>query len=357
MKVAVIGAGLSGLSCALELARHGIVPAVFEKKSAIGRDMGLSTIILRLFSISRKDPVASIKKKYGLDLKPLSVLQRITMNSAKARTVVKSDLGYIFRRGDDPLSLESQIASQLKIPIYYDKMVCLNDIKNEFDFIVAASGEDSIPKELGVWNASLNFQTRVATVLGKFKIDRADVWFNTDFAKNGFCYLVPFSPEQAFLCLVVDNISFGELDFYWRKLLLSIDFSCDIIQTSDIEHNIGYSKPVRVGNILFAGTSAGAMDSFMGFGAFNAIESGFLAARSIINGLDYASLLRPILKDVQSVNSFRNLINTFGNSDYNRLITFIGIPMVKLLVYCNSNIRAKDFAPLAKLYASIRNKY
>lgn len=32
MKVAIVGAGLSGLSCAFELKKHGIKPIIFEKK-------------------------------------------------------------------------------------------------------------------------------------------------------------------------------------------------------------------------------------------------------------------------------------------------------------------------------------
>ena len=33
IKVAVIGAGIAGLSCAIELERHGITPVIFEKNT------------------------------------------------------------------------------------------------------------------------------------------------------------------------------------------------------------------------------------------------------------------------------------------------------------------------------------
>ncbi len=36
LKVAIIGAGTSGLSCAIELERHGIYPEIFERNSFIG---------------------------------------------------------------------------------------------------------------------------------------------------------------------------------------------------------------------------------------------------------------------------------------------------------------------------------
>jgi len=36
MRVAIIGAGLAGLSCAHELERYGVSPVIFEKNSYIG---------------------------------------------------------------------------------------------------------------------------------------------------------------------------------------------------------------------------------------------------------------------------------------------------------------------------------
>lgn len=36
MKVAIIGAGLSGMACTIELERSGIIPDLFERDSNIG---------------------------------------------------------------------------------------------------------------------------------------------------------------------------------------------------------------------------------------------------------------------------------------------------------------------------------
>jgi len=357
MKVAIIGAGLSGLSCALELLRHGIVPAVFEKKNSIGFEMDFTAIQLRLFSRSRMDPIRYVRKKYGLDLKPMSVLKELIMEAPCSKAVIKGNLGYLFKRGEDPESLENQIASKARIPVYFDSIAKLKNIQDGFDFVVAASGDCSIAKESGVWSSSINTHTRVATVLGDFRVDCANIWFNTDFAKNSFCHLVPFNPRQAFLCLTIENISAHELDYYWKKLLSGVNFSFDIIQTADSEQDVGFSSPIRIGNVLIAGLPAGTTDSFLGFGALNSIESGFLAARAIACGLDYESLMRPILKDVQAINRFRDLINTFGNSDYNRLVEFLGLPAVKQLIYRNPILRARDASFLAELLVAIRKKH
>ena len=70
----------------------------------------------------------------------------------------------------------------------------------------------------------------------------------------------------------------------------------------------------------------------MGFGAVNAIESGILAAKSIVKGLDYNELIKPMKKHVTKLHEFRKALNSFDNKDLNRLITFLGLPVVKQLI-------------------------
>lgn len=36
MEVAIMGAGMSGLCCAITLERYGITPTIFEKRSRVG---------------------------------------------------------------------------------------------------------------------------------------------------------------------------------------------------------------------------------------------------------------------------------------------------------------------------------
>ena len=64
MKVAIIGAGLSGLSCAVELKKHGITPTVFEKTKTLGDKPGRLVSTLRLFHRSIVPPMDFINKRY-----------------------------------------------------------------------------------------------------------------------------------------------------------------------------------------------------------------------------------------------------------------------------------------------------
>ena len=50
--------------------------------------------------------------------------------------------------------------------------------------------------ELGVWNSTFNAHTRVAMVLGDFKIDSATMWVDNDYSKSCYGFLSPHSEKS-----------------------------------------------------------------------------------------------------------------------------------------------------------------
>ncbi len=57
MKVAIIGAGLAGLSCAHELEKYGVRPVIYEKNSYIGEQISHVSAILEIINRPIKDVV------------------------------------------------------------------------------------------------------------------------------------------------------------------------------------------------------------------------------------------------------------------------------------------------------------
>lgn len=350
MKVAIIGAGLAGLSCAIELERHKIKPVIFEKRAHIGEAIDYATIWPRVLNRPIMDPLKYLKKEYGLELKSINHIKKMIMYSPKSKATERGSLGYIFRRGYSSIALEYQLINYLKSPITFNRYVEIEDVKEKFDFIVSATSNSIISKKLGVWTDTFNSHARIATILGKFKPTEIIMWLNKEYAKNGFCYIVPKSETEACMVQIVNGITGYELDYYWKEFLFTEDIQYYISGTTDTEHDCGFCQPRQKDNVLFTGNSAGFTDDLIGCGSLNAIESGVLAARAIALGDDYNALSQPIFEDIQKLHEHRKALNTLDNSNLDFLISALNLPIIKNAMYNNPFFRMSDISKGMKLY-------
>ena len=356
MNVAIIGAGISGLSCAVELQRHGIIPVIFEKKSSSGYSMNFFSVILKMFHRTKDNPIDFISSKYGLQINPHSKVKKIIMEGPNRSFSAKGNHGYVFKRGEDADSLENQIAKNLSVTILNNNDVDIDDIKDSFDYIVVATGDDKIAKKLNVWNARFAAHSRIATVLGSFDVNTINMWIDTKYAKNGFCFMVPETEKKAYISLTINEITFSEIDHYWGEFLRTRDLPYQVIETCDREDVVGFCKPVKIDNVIFTGNTAGVIDSTFGFGTLNAIESGFLAARSIINNTNYYESLKPITEYVKKLCEFRTALDDFDNKDYDNLMLLMSMPGIKQVLYNTSIGNAGNTTVLASLLNKIKTK-
>lgn len=353
MKVAIIGAGISGLSCALELERHNITPVIFEKNNKVGDIVGFSLIWPRMFNRSYDDPLAYLRERYDVTLKPLNKIRKIVMYSPGRKAVERGSLGYIFKKGYEAYSIERQLAAMLDTQIIFNQYIDIDEIKKEYDYIIAATGFNIIGKKLGVWTDTLIAQARIANVVGSFKKTSVTMWLNTDYCKNGFCYLIPINDKQANLAMVVNGITSRETDYYWKHFLTQENISCTITDTIDSEHVCGFARPLQKDNVLFVGNAGGFTDDLIGCGSINAVESGILAAQAIAYNEDYNRLAAPIYAQMEKLHEMRKFLNTMDNKAYDRLISFLDIPILKNYIYNSPFFRISDAAPVARAF----NKY
>lgn len=89
------------------------------------------------------------------------------------------------------------------------------------------------------------------------------------------------------------------------------------------------------------GNTGGMIDNFLGFGMIKAIDSGILAARAIVENLDYDKLVKPYVRVVKQLYEYRKMLNVLTNKDYDTDISILGLPLIKHMVYNNPLYKAK----------------
>ena len=350
MKVAIVGAGIAGLSCAYELKKNGIVPTIFDEKAYLHQAVDFNTCTLKLFDRHISDPMKFLKKEYNLNIHPLNPLKEIVMNSPNKQTIVRGNLGYILNRGEDKQSLENQIASNTNLPVIFNKHVDVEDIRKDFDYVVVATGKADTAKQMNIFTPVFNAFARISVISGEFKTDSLKMWVNTEYSKSCFVFQLAHSPQKACLAIIVNDIIASELDYYWERFIKIEGISNVIIKTNDVQHELGYINPPKVGNVYFVGKAGGFIDCIFGFGMLSGIESGIFAARSIAKNIKYKKLLKPIIKDLKRKEEFRKAQNSFDNWGYDRLVQFLGFPGVKQLIYNNPLAKISRATFIAKIY-------
>jgi len=79
--------------------------------------------------------------------------------------------------------------------MHFDTYINLEDVKNDFDYIIVATGDETVANRLGVWHTTTTVYTRVALVLGNFKVGCAKMWVNRDYDKACYAFLSPHSKK------------------------------------------------------------------------------------------------------------------------------------------------------------------
>lgn len=123
-----------------------------------------------------------------------------------------------------------------------------------------------------------------------------------------------------------------------------------IFEEFKLPHRTGLVYPLIVGNKVFTGNSAGGLDSYLGFGQFNAINMGVSAAKWISGGENYERQISDILKRNLQLRQLRKVFNRLKNKDYDNIVAAIGMPGIKQFMY-DSNINiAKIGAALSRMF-------
>ncbi|MGZ7134729.1 MAG: NAD(P)/FAD-dependent oxidoreductase [Methanobacterium sp.] len=285
-KIKISGAGPAGLSAAISLAKDGYEVDVYERnKEGSGRFNG---DIQGLENWSKKENVIDEFQKMNININFDAVpFSKITAtNATKINEIInpKGPLYYLVKRGNVPGSLDLGLKEQAQdagVNMHFGK--CIPEAE------IVATGPIS-EKVVGVVKG-IAFRTDHE--------DIATVLFNNEAAFKGYAYFLVTNGYGCISTVLLDDLGRVNSCFEKTKEIFSriYDFNIENPKKCGGVGCFTLNKTFKKGNSLFAGEAAGLQDLFLGFGMRYAINSGFFAARSIIEGEDYEEMIKSHFED------------------------------------------------------------
>ncbi len=338
----IIGAGPAGLVAAIVLRRHGLPVTVFDKSPDVGHR--LSGDFQGLENWSSEGDVLGSLKDIGVDVNFLcapyseGTIYSVGMDPVQVKS--GKPMFYLVKRGSMAGTLDTGLKEQaldLGAEIIFNRP--MEHITGKSIVSIGPRGGDVIA-------VGITFDTSME--------DTAVVVLDNDIAPKGYAYLLVNQGYGTLATVLFREYRKGEECF--SKLRRYLDSLMELDIKSE-KHFGGFGNfflrdTLARQNKLYIGESAGFQDCLWGFGMRFAITSGYLAAKSLIDGSDYDTLwkkeLKPML-ETSLINRF--LFEKLGHAGF-RFLTkkFAGGDP------CNFLIKHYNYSPLKHLLLPIAKK-
>lgn len=311
----IIGAGPAGLTAAIVLAKQGFKARVYEMASEVGHRLNGDFQGLENWS-SEKD-VTELLKEIGMGINFLCAPYyggTVYDPDGKAVTVTsKRPIFYLVKRGSMPGTLDRGLKEQA---LSAGVEILFNRRLDTFEEpAIVGTG----PKGADMVAIGVTFETSMK--------DQAVVVLDDRIAPKGYAYLLVHRGEGTMVTVLYREYWRGNEYFERMKGYFKGRVALDIRNEKRFGGfgNFFLRDTAVHQKKLYVGESAGFQDLLWGFGMRYAILSGYLAAKSFMDGLDYDTLwkreLKPML-ETSLVN--RYLFEKFGHTAYRYLAKKFG---------------------------------
>ena len=323
-----MGAGLSGLACAITLEKHGITPVIFEKRSKVGDRFVNGEILLSILSRPIHDCLAYFSEEHGIFLQPSSNIKKLVVFSENEQAEITGHLGFCNLRGRDEESFENQLAKQVKSTIQYDSKYTYEQLLKDFTHVVVATGDAAYAAKIQNFREDLTVTLKGATVTGEFDRYTVCAWLDNNLAPKGYGYLIPLSEHEANIVIGYPDYPENQktdLDLLWERFHQSarekFNQPLEITDRFEITRYImGLSQRSRIGNTFFTGNNFGALMPFLGFGQFPSLLTGIYAAHDLCGLGNYEDLTKPLRQVYHNSLAFRRAMEQLDNHQLNTVV-------------------------------------
>lgn len=336
-----MGAGLSGLSCAITLENNGITPDIYEKRSMVGDRFVNGEIFMSVLTRPVNDVIFYLAKKHNIYLKPAANIKKLIIHSKNETATIKNQLGFITIRGRHQNSLEKQLAEQTNCKIYFNSSKSYNQLLHNYTHIIMATGDAAYTEKLQDYRKDLSVTLKGATISGNFNPYTVRAWLNYDLAPGGYGYFIPFSKKEANIVIGIPESPVNnkpDLNKLWKNFYTEVcrKFKQNLKTTDQFQirnYIIGLCSFPRIGNTYFTGNCLGTVMPFLGFGQFGAILSGIYAALDISGQGDYKKLINPLVNSYRNSLALRKTLQKLNNSRLNTIVKILAHFPEKLIFY------------------------
>lgn len=340
MKVAIMGAGISGLSCAIMLEKHGITPYIFEKRACVGDRFVNAESMFHILNRPIQDCLSYLKNEYGIALKPTAHVQQIVLHSKNESGRIQGSIGYTNNRGRRDDSYEMQLKNHIKTPIEYNSKYEYPELCKKFDRVVLATGDADYACQLGNYRSDLSCTIRGATVEGRFDKDTPHVWFEYDIMPKGYGWVIPFSEREANLVMLYPDLPSTvrmDISLMWERFQEKVqtDMEQNFKITDKFEvtkYIVGICNKSKIETTYFVGNCFGAISPGLGFGQFTSIMTGVYSAYDICGLADYEALTKPLFKNYERSLVLRRYLEGLNNDELDLAIKRSNIKLLQNLM-------------------------
>lgn len=369
MEVAIMGAGMSGLSCAIMLEKHGVKPTIFEKRNRVGDRFVNGEATFSILNRPIKDELKYLKENYDIYLKPTDMVNKLVVHSKSEVGVIDGTIGYVNIRGRHENSYECQLERQVKSKINFNSNYEYEQLCKEFEYVILATGDGAYACKLGNYRCDLTCTIKGATVEGKFLTNIAHVWFNYDVIPKGYAWLIPFSEKEANLVIAYpdypNNIKL-DINTMWETFYnmacRDLDENFRITDRFEItRYMMGICDKPIIENTYFVGNCFGTISPGLGFGQINSVLTGIYSAYDLCNLDKYEKLAKPLFQNYDNSINLRRFLENLSDDNIDlitkNLDSKILDKLINKIISNESKVEVlKILTPAMKMWNSYKNE-